>query len=307
MSEKITFLGTGSAIPTLHRNPSAQALSVDDRIYLIDCAEATQLQMQRFGVKMQRLRAVFISHLHGDHFFGLVGLISTLHLQGRKARLDIFGPDGLEQILTIQLAYARHDLAYEINYHTVDTTVYQKVYTDDKIDVFTLPLQHRLPTAGYLFRRIPKPRKICREFILSQDIPLDWYPRIKAGEDYVDRMGNVFPNERITSPSPRFSYAYCSDTRYSEAIIPFVEEVDLLYHEASFSDAHADLAAAHLHSTARQAAIIARRARVKQLVIGHFSNRYSTPDLLLAEARSEFPPTFAAVDGAVWERGNLLR
>ena len=303
MNETLTILGSSSAIPSLRRNPSSHALTIAARVYLIDCAEGTQVQMQRFGVKMLKIHAIFITHLHGDHFFGLVGLISTMHLQGRNKPLHIFGPDGLEQILKLQLSYARHDLSYVIIFHTIDTTKHATIFEDDKVTVTTIPLEHRLPTAGYHFLRPPMPRNIKKGFVEEHQIPLQWYPRIKAGEDYTDDSGRVFANETITLPPPKpFSYAYCSDTRYTETIIPYIKGVQLLYHEASYGDDKADMAAEHMHSTARQAATIAKKAGAQQLLIGHFSNRYKDTAPLLQQAREVFPNTIVVEDGMVWRQ-----
>ncbi len=305
MNETLTVLGSSSAIPTPHRNPSSHALALDERIYLIDCAEGTQVQMMRFGVKMLKIHAVFISHLHGDHFFGLPGLISTMHLRGRTKPLHVFGPEGLEQVLTLILSYARHELSYQVVYHTVDTTLHEVIYRDEKVEVFSIPLKHRLPTSGYLFRRAQQPLNIRREFILEHDIPVEWYTRIKAGEDYVDDNGKVIPNRLITKPPiAPWSYAYCSDTKYTETIVPYIKGVDLLYHEASYGDDKADLAAEHMHSTARQAATIAKLAGVKQLLIGHFSNRYKNIMPLQEQAHEVFASTEAVKDGLVWKRSS---
>jgi ribonuclease Z len=304
MNETLTILGSSSAIPTPHRNPSSHALLVDDRIYLIDCAEGTQVQMQRFGVKMLKIHAVFISHLHGDHFFGLPGLISTMHLQGRNTPLHIHGPEGLEEMMKLILSYARHELAYEVFYHTVDTGQHKMIFHDEKVEVYSIPLEHRLPTSGYLFRRPQQPLNIRREFILEHDVPIEWFPRLKAGEDFLTPEGDVIPNNMITKPpSQPWSYAYCSDTKYTETIIPYIKGVNLLYHEASYGDEKADMASDHMHSTARQAATIAKLAEVKQLLIGHFSNRYKDFSPLLEQAREVFPATEAVEDGMIWKNG----
>lgn len=250
---------------------------------------------------MLKVHAIFISHLHGDHFFGLPGLISTMHLQGRDKPLHVFGPDGLEEVLKLILSYARHELSYEVVYHTVDTTKHQLIFCDEKVEVFSIPLEHRLPTSGYLFKRPQKPLNIRREFILEHDVPIEWFSRLKAGEDYEMEDGTVIPNKKITKPpSQPWSYAYCSDTKYTETIIPYIKGVDLLYHEASYGDDKAEMAADHMHSTAREAATIAMKAEVKQLLIGHFSNRYKDLTPLLEQAQEVFPATVAVEDGMVW-------
>ena len=303
MSVKITILGSNSAVPSLRRNPSAQVVSIDENLYLIDCAEGTQLQLQRFGIKPMKFKAVFISHLHGDHFFGLVGLLSTMHLKGRTDPLHVLGPDGLEQILTMQLGFARSVMGYEIIYHTIDTTKNIEIYRDKKISVSSIPLDHRIPTAGFLLRTHEKQLNIKKEFILSHNPDISWYKRIKAGEDYIDEQGLVIPNANITCrPVKPFSYAYCSDTCYNETIIPIINGVELLYHEASFGNELQHLANEHMHSTAGEAATIALKANVGQLLIGHFSNRYKTTDVLVCQAREVFANTLAVEDGMEWER-----
>ncbi|PID93463.1 MAG: ribonuclease Z [Bacteroidetes bacterium] len=300
MNETLTILGSAGALPTLKRNPSAHALSVEGRSYLIDCAEGTQLQMRRFGLKMLAVKAIFITHLHGDHFFGLPGLVSTMHLQGRTKPLTLVGPPGLKPVLEMVLSHARSDLSYELLYKEVDTEAYERVYEDEKVEVYSLPLEHRLPTCGYLFRRPQEPRKIRREYLLTHTIPIAWFPRLKAGEDFVDAQGRVVPNGVITeAPAPPWSYAYCSDTRFTEAIVPYLQGVDLLYHEATYGDDRLEMAARYMHSTARQAATIAQRAGVKKLIIGHFSSRYRDISPLLEQAREVFPATEAAEDGMV--------
>ena len=290
-------------MPSLHRNPSAQVLSIDENLYLIDCAEGTQLQFQRFGIKPMRLKAIFISHLHGDHFFGLVGLLSTMQLKGRTDSLHVFGPDGLQQILKLQLEYARSIMRYEIIYHTIDTTKSIDIYHDKKISVTTIPLQHRIPTAGFLLRTHEKQLNIKKDFILNHNPDISWYKRIKAGEDFIDNQGLVIPNANITyRPVKPFSYAYCSDTCYDETIISIIKGIELLYHEASFDDTMQQLAKEHMHSTAREAATIALKAKVGQLLIGHFSNRYKTTEVLVNQAREVFANTHAVEDGMEWER-----
>lgn len=303
MPIKITILGSNSAVPSLHRNPSAQVVSIDENLYLIDCAEGTQLQLQRFGIKPMRLKAVFISHLHGDHFFGLVGLLSTMNLKGRSDPLHVFGPDGLQQILKMQLGFSLSIMSYEIIYHTIDTTKNIDIYQDKKISVTTIPLQHRIPTAGFLLRTQEKQLNIKKEFIRNHNLDISWYKRIKSGEDYVDDQGLVIPNANITCRLAKpFSYAYCSDTCYTESIIPIIKGVELLYHEASFDDTMQHLAKEHMHSTAREAATIALKADVGQLLIGHFSNRYKSTEVLVNQAREVFKNTLAVEDGMEWER-----
>lgn len=298
MSFSITILGCSSAIPTKERNPSGQVINYHDKLYLIDCAEGTQLQLRRYLNRIQRLHAIFISHLHGDHFFGLVGLISSLHLLGRKNELHVYGPQGLEEIIAIQLLYSHTELAYDLIFHVTNPEISELIYDDNDLQVTTIPLEHRIPTHGFIFKEKPGLRKIKQEVVLSEEIPYTEYERIKRGEDYVMADGTVLLNSSLTiAPSPPRSYAYCSDTRYTETIIPLIKDVDVLYHEATFMNDLAEQAQLKFHSTAGQAARIAQLAGAKKLIIGHYSARYDDTSPLLAEAKSIFEETELAYDG----------
>ena len=298
MSFSITILGSSSSIPTNDRNPSGQIVNYHDKLFLIDCAEGTQLQLRKYLNRIQRLHAVFISHLHGDHFFGLVGLISTLHLLGRKKELHVYGQHGLEEIIRLQLFYTHTELVYELIFHVTNPEVSELIYEDDDMQVFTIPLEHRIPTHGFLFKEKPGLRKIKKEVVLSEIIPYTEYESIKAGADYTMPDGTVLSNESLTnSPPPPRSYAYCSDTRYTESIIPLIRNVDLLYHEATFLKDLTEQAQLKFHSTAEQAAQIASLAGAKKLVLGHYSARYDDINPFLDEARPIFPETELAFDG----------
>lgn len=297
MGFSITILGCSSSIPTNERNPSGQIINYHDKLYLIDCAEGTQLQLRRYLKRIQRLHAVFISHLHGDHFFGLIGLISSLHLLGRKNDLHVYGPQGLEEIIRMQLSYTHTELVYNLIFHVTNPEVSELIFDGD-LQVFTIPLEHRIPTHGFLFREKPELRKIKKEVVMSEKIPYTEYDSIKRGADYQMADGTVLKNESLTDspPEPR-SYAYCSDTRYTESVLPLVQGVDILYHESTFLKDLAEQAQQKFHSTAEQAATIAQKAGVKKLIIGHYSARYDDVEPFLVEAKSVFPETELSYDG----------
>ena len=298
MGFSITILGCSSSIPTNDRNPSGQIINYHDRLFLIDCAEGTQLQLRRYLKRIQRLHAVFISHLHGDHFFGLVGLISSLHLLGRKKELHVYGPQGLEEIVRLQLSYSKTELVYEVFFHVTNPEISELIYEDEDLQVVTIPLEHRISTHGFLFREKPGLRKIKKEVVLSEKVPYTEYENIKRGADYTMSDGTVLSNESLTEAPPKSrSYAYCSDTRYTETIVPLVKGVDILYHEATFLKELEDQAEQKFHSTAEQAARIARLAGVHKLIIGHYSARYDDTQPFLDEAQSIFKETELAYDG----------
>lgn len=301
MTFSITILGSNSAIPTLKRNPTAQLINHAERLFLVDCGEGTQLQLRKNHVKLQRISRIFISHLHGDHFFGLIGLISSMHLLGRARELHVYGPPMLDEIIHLQLRVSETVLNFPYHFHPMNMDLHELIYEDSRLSIHTLPMHHSIPTCGFLFIEKPGKRRIKKEVAIQKKIPVDQIPGIKDGADYIDDSGTTIKNDEITDDpySPR-SYAYCSDTSYHEAIIPIIRNADLLYHEATFMQDRAAAAADKLHSTAREAGLIAQKAGVKKLIIGHFSNRYETVSELVAEARAEFPNTEAAVDGKVF-------
>ena len=273
-------------------------LNVNERLFLIDCAEGTQLQIRRFHIRFQRIQQIFISHLHGDHFFGLIGLLNSLHLLGRKEEMHLYGPPLLQEIIRLQLDASQTTLLYPLTFHPLTDSGYNLVYEDDSVTVHSFPLVHSIPTCGFIFREKKHPRKIRKEKIEELDIPLAEMQNLKSGKDFLDTKGNIHKNAELTiDPPTRRSYAYCSDTAYSESIIPFIQNCDLLYHEATFMQKMVAGAHEKLHSTALEAAEIAKKAGVKKLLIGHFSARYDDLQPLLDEARSVFPETYLAEDG----------
>ncbi|MEZ5195450.1 MAG: ribonuclease Z [Bacteroidales bacterium] len=299
---KVTILGSNSAIPTIKRNPTAQIVNHNEHLYLVDCAEGTQVQLRRNRIKMQRINHIFISHLHGDHFFGLIGLISSMHLLGRKKDLHIYGPPQLEDILNLQLEVSLTVLNYPMIFHPINPDAHDLIYEDANLTIKTIPLKHSIPTCGFIFKEKKGKRKIKKDAVQTYNIPKDQMLNLKNGEDFIDEEGNRIENKQITDdPFPIRSYAYCSDTNYYEKIIPLIMGVNLLYHEATFTKDFEEVARAKFHSTSADAATIAKKAGVEKLLIGHFSTRYETVDQLLDEARKIFPNTDAVTDGNVYE------
>lgn len=289
---EVNILGCGSALPTTRHFSSSQVVNIREKLFMIDCGEGAQLQLRRSKLKFTRLSHIFISHLHGDHCFGLMGLISTFGLLGRTASLHIYAHEELEKLLQPQLNFFCKGMTYEVKFHAIDPTKAETIYEDRSVTVSTIPLRHRIPACGFLFQEKRTPNHIIRDMIDFYRIPVFELNRIKNGADYVCPDGTVVPNNRLTTPSaePR-SYAYCSDTLYQESIIPQIKGANLLFHEATFAQADLSRAKETYHTTARQAAEIAQKAEVKQLAIGHFSARYEDENVLLEEAKAIFPHT----------------
>ena len=296
----ITILGSGSATPTFERNPSSQVVFMKDKTFLIDCAEGTQMQLSKYSIRQNRIDHIFISHLHGDHYLGLMGLLFTNHLNGRLKELHIYAPNMLKEIIDLQLKASKSVLIYPVVFHSLKSGIIDVIYESHNCEISSFPLKHSVDTWGFLFKEKSTGRKIKKEFILKEGIPIPAIKKIKLGEDYINDDGIVFKNEDITSsPDNMRSFAYCSDTIYDEEIIKYIENVDLLYHEATFTNNFASVAKDKMHSTSIEAATIAFKANVKQLLIGHFSARYYDDVQLLAEARSVFANTIAAEDGKI--------
>ncbi len=298
----LTILGCGSALPTRKNFPSAQLLELRDKQYLIDCGEGTQIRMRQMNVKTARLGHIFVSHLHGDHCFGLIGLISSFGMLNRTADLHIHAQPDLEKILKPQLMYFCQDLPFDVIFHNINPRKNKLIYEDRSIQVFTIPLKHRVPCCGFLFEEKPRDRHIIREMIDFYHIPTWRIPKIKQGEDFITEDGEIIPNNQLTvAPEAPKRFAYCSDTAYSEKIIPMIEGVDCLYHEATFMEDEAIRSNQTEHSTARQAGEIARKANVKKLIIGHYSARYNNQNELLDEAKAVFENTLLGEDLTVYE------
>ena len=304
---KLTILGSSSALPTSERYPSAHVLNAHERFFLIDCGEGTQMQLRRARIRFGKINHIFISHLHGDHIFGLYGLLSTFSLMGRESPLHLYAPENYRHILHSHLNDFDIHLSFEIDFVPLSGNDPVKILDDKYITVNSFPLRHRVPAFGFLFREKPAQRNIKKEFIELYNIPHVRIPAIKNGEDYITPEGSVIKNEEITLPPPEpLSYAYCSDTMYFSRLPTFVKGVDLLYHEATFDKELASLAKTTGHSTTIDAARTAKEANVKDLIIGHFSSRYKDIIPLVDEARSLFPRTYPAIDGKMYEVGNIV-
>lgn len=296
MRFELTTLGTGAALPARGRYPSAQLLNANERLYLIDCGEGTQERLRQAEVNFSRIERIVISHLHGDHYLGLMGLVSTMHLLGRTSALHVHGPAELKEIVHVQLRASGTYLRYPLQFHAVAPVSGGAVFEDDRVVVTALALKHRIPTTGYRFTERQAPRNLRLDKLAV--VPHYLRNAVKAGEDLVLADGTRIPNAELTHPpaAPR-SYAYCSDTAFAPELVPFLAGVDLLYHEATFTELLAARAKETFHSTARQAATIAKEAGVGRLLLGHFSSRYKNNDDLLAEARAVFPRTELSEEG----------
>ena len=296
----INILGCGSALPTTRHLATSQIVDLRDKLYMIDCGDGTQVQMRRMRVRFGRLAHIFISHLHGDHCFGLPGLISTLGMLGRTGELVVHGPKEVETYLRPVMDLFCRGMEFEVRFNPVDTRSHSLVMEDRSLSVYSIPLKHRIPTCGYLFAEKPKEAHIIREMTDFYQVPVRCMKDIKQGQDYVAPEGEVVPNSRLTRPAaPPKRYAFCSDTAYNRSIIPIIEGADLLYHEATFAECDLARAKETFHSTARQAAEIARDAHVKRLVIGHYSARYEDLSELHREAEAVFPGTILGNEGTV--------
>ncbi|GIU70024.1 MAG: ribonuclease Z [Candidatus Woesearchaeota archaeon] len=266
--------------------------------FLIDCGEGTQMQLRKFKIKFQRINHIFISHLHGDHYFGLMGLLSSMHLLGRQNELHLYAPAPLKEIIDIQLKYSDTILNYPLVFHPLNFDSKKILFEDDLVKVSSFPLFHRIPTCGFLFEEKPKNKSIIKEKIKEYQISLAAIQSIREGNDFVTNNGQIIPNSELTYPQAHLrKYAYCSDTRYNEKLLEYVSNVDLLYHEATFLHELQNRAEITFHSTAKEAGIFASKANAKQLIIGHFSARYPDLNLLLAEAINYFPNTLLAQEG----------
>ncbi len=301
---KITILGNASGGPFHGRHFTAQVLQVENHTFLIDCGEGTQMQILRYRVKVDSCKQIFISHLHGDHIFGLFGMITNWSHRKRTETLSIFSPPGLRELIETSIRVCGVRLSYPIEFVEVDASISAKVFENDKVAVWTIPLLHRCPSTGWLFREKTRPRNIRPEKIEEYDIHFSEIPAIKAGADLTLLSGKVVLNAELTLDPPKpLSYAFCSDTMYHEPIVEIVRGVDLLYHEATFTNENLPEATISFHSTAAQAAEIAKRAGVEKLILGHISGRYPDMQQHLLEARAVFDRVEIAEEGSIWELG----
>ncbi len=299
---KLTILGCYAATPRTFTNPTSQVLEIKNRLFLIDCGEGTQVQLRKNKIKFSKINHVFISHLHGDHFFGLIGLISTFTLLGRTTDLYIYGPVGIKEIIMLQLKLTDSWINYKLHFKELSGKSSEIIYEDEKVSVSTIPLKHRIYTNGFLFREQRDKRKLNVEAIKKFEIEQCYFQNIKNGKDIVLDNGQVVKNAQLTfDPALPKSYAFCSDTAFSEAVIPLVNNVDVLYHEATFLQSEEALAKKTKHSTAIEAATIALKANVKQLILGHYSTRYDSISLFKEEAQTVFSKVSLADDGKTFE------
>jgi ribonuclease Z len=296
----VTILGNNSAVPAFDRHPTCQVVTMDGNLFLVDCGEGTQIQMIRYKIRRSRISHIFISHLHGDHYFGLVGLINTFGLLGHLQDLHVYAPAPLQQIIEWQLKVASTTLPYQLYFHTISKE--EVLVDEEKFTVKCFPTNHRIECYGFSFHEKKKPRKLNPGKAVEYGIPAIFFDRLKKGDDYVQKDGTIVKNEWVTEESPPGkNYAFCADTKYDESIIPHIQHADLIYHETTYLDALQQRAFERFHTTTRQAALIAKKAEVKKLLIGHFSSKYDTLEEFESEAREVFPNTELALEGVTYK------
>ena len=295
---KLTILGCYAATPRTITNPTSQVLEIKNQMFLIDCGEGTQVQLRKHKIKFSRINRIFISHLHGDHFYGLIGLISTFTLLNRENDLHVYGPKGIKEIILLQLKLSNSYTGYNLYFHELESNESVLVFEDDNVTVKTIPLKHRVYTNGYLFKEKNTQRKLNIEAVEEYNIEKCYFAKIKNGGNITLENGKEINNEELTfSPEKEKSYAFCSDTLYNESIIPIIKNVDVLYHESTFLESENHLASKTMHSTAKEAALIAKKANVGTLLMGHYSTRYGDISLFKKEGESIFKPILLANDG----------
>ena len=299
---KLRILGCYSATPRVNTNPTAQVLEINNHLFLIDCGEGTQVQLRKHKVKFNRIKHIFISHLHGDHFFGLVGFISTLTLLTRETDLHIYAPKGLKEIITLQMKLTGSWTNYKLFFHELNAKTSKIIFEDDTVEVHTIPLDHRIYTNGFLFKEKEGERKLDLSKVEEANINVAYYRKLKQGHDVVNEDDVLIDHTKVTLPAnPPKSYAYCSDTAYSESIIPIIKEANVLYHESTFLEKNKNLTITTKHSTAKQAATIALKANVGTLILGHYSTRYESLNDFKKEAKTIFDKVELAKDGKLFE------
>jgi ribonuclease Z len=296
----VTILGNNSAVPAFNRHPTSQVVTLDGNSYLVDCGEGTQIQMIKYKIRRGKISHIFISHLHGDHYFGLVGLINTFSLLSHKQELHVYGPEPLQQIIEMQLKVADTTLSYPIYFHTL--TENATLVDNERIRIKCFRTQHRILCFGFTFEEKEGKRKLLIERVRKLQIPVTFYGSLQNGLDYITPKGKVIKNDMVTAPPGKGKrYAYCADTRYDESMIEHIYDFDTIYHETTYLDNMQEKAFERFHSTTKQAAAIARKAMVKKLLIGHFSSKYNSLDAFQEEARQVFPNTELAVEGTTYE------
>ena len=296
----VTILGNNSAVPAFNRHPTSQVVTIDGNNYLVDCGEGTQIQMINYKIRRSKISHIFISHLHGDHYFGLIGLINSFGLLSHQQELHIYGPSPLKEIIELQLKVADTSLCYQLHIHHIDKAA--TLVDTDKLTIKCFPTNHRIECYGFSFTRKKQPRKLDPEKAKAFEIPFGFYERLKDGEDYLRKDGMLIKNEMVTAAAePGKMYAFCADTKYDESLIPHIKNADMIYHETTYLDNLRDRAETRFHSTTKQAALIAKKAGVKKLLIGHFSSKYDTLEEFEAEAKEIFPATELAAEGVCFE------
>lgn len=299
---KLTILGCYAATPRTFTNPTSQVVEFNNSMYLIDCGEGTQVQLRRNKIKFSRINQIFISHLHGDHFYGLIGLISSFGLLGRQNDLHIYGPKGIKEVMLLQLKLSNSYTQYKLYFHELTSKSSELIFEDNKVQVYTIPLNHRIYTNGYLFVEKITQKKLNIQRLEELDIHVVYYNKIKNGEDHTLEDGTVISNEELTYPPKKsFRYAYCSDTMYEESIIPIIKEADVLYHESTFLEHDKPKTEYTKHSTAKEAATIAKLSDVRKLILGHYSTRYPDISVFEDEAKTVFDKVLLADDGKIFE------
>jgi ribonuclease Z len=304
MAFTVTVLGNNAAVPAQGRHPTALVVNLNEQFYLLDCGEGTQMRLLDLKIKPGRLHTIFISHLHGDHYFGLVGLLTSFHLNRRELPLTIICPKGLQEIIQLQFKYSDTHLCYPLHIIEVDAESNKKVFENNAVEVFTIPMIHRIPTCGYLFREKEGQRRINVEATTKYEVSFQHFNNLKAGKDYINTKGETIKNESLTfNPHPIRTFAFCSDTLYTETYLDIIKNADTIYHESTFLEEDGERATERFHCTAIQAATIAKKAHVKKLLLGHFSAKYPGTDLFGIEARTVFENSVATVEGESYNVG----
>lgn len=292
----VTILGNNSAVPAFDRHPTSQVITMNGDNFLVDCGEGTQIQMINYKIRRSKISHIFISHLHGDHYFGLVGLINSFSLLSHQQELHVYGPAGLQEIIEMQLKVGDTKLCYPLHFHTISSA--GTLVNNEKFEICCFPTQHRIECYGFLFKEKRKPRKLVIESVKENLIPLHFYENLRNGEDFVTSAGEVIKNDWLTTEAPKGkSYAFCADTRYNEAMLEHIKGTDMIYHESTYLEVFRERAEERFHSTAKQAALIAKKAGVKKLLLGHFSSKYDTLEEFETEAREVFENTELALEG----------
>jgi ribonuclease Z len=296
----VTILGNNSAVPAFDRHPTSQVVTLNGQNFLVDCGEGTQIQMINYKIRRSKISHIFISHLHGDHYFGLVGLINSFSLLSHQQELHVFGPSPLQEIIEMQLRVADTRLCHPLYFHTISGGA--TLVDNEKIEIKCFPTEHRIECYGFTFREKKRPRRLNMESVKEQDVPVHFYENLQNGEDFITPGGEVIKNEQLTEKAVKGkTYAFCADTRYTESILDHIRDADMIYHESTYLDNLRDRAQERFHSTSKQAAMIAQKAGVKKLLLGHFSSKYDTLEEFEQEAREIFPNTELAIEGMCYK------